>query len=503
MPTPSGTIEVAPLIQVPRSTFEAAEVSCGTTGGGGPAVRRQWARLRRAARATAAGAGSLVRSNLRQLSTFVVGVLVGVLLSTLAANGWPFVGEAEGDLGDDTLVVLSGADDSPRGEHERLIRTWNALHPDLPARIVPVSSNADNAHADMRTAAQSSEPDVDVFNLDVVWMAEFAENGWIRPLEDVDTTGFLAKPLDTCRYEGRLWGLPFNTDAGLLYYRAPQLIEHGIDPDRADLTATPPRSWDTIARLIDTAFVAERPAGDPLRAGYTAQFDDYEGLTVNAMEAIWAGEGEVVDDEGTVRLDSAAAGDALRQLGDAYRTPRDVLPGSGSFQESQSRDAFGARQVLFMRNWPLAYRQLTTPADERAGGATASTAPHDISVTRLPGPSALGGQNLAVASESRHPEAARQLVEFLTSEASQQILFQDGGFAATRQRIYEDPYIRQNYGYAALLLESVKNAKLRPVTPYYARFSAEFRRVVLNVLRTGDDVSANDVRKLQDALAGK
>jgi multiple sugar transport system substrate-binding protein len=157
-----------------------------------------------------------------------------------------------------------------------------------------------------------------------------------------------------------------------------------------------------------------------------------------------------------------------------------------------------------MRNWPLAYRQLTAPADETAEQVTGRAAANtDISVTRLPGPSALGGQNLAVASKSRHPEAAQRLVEFLTSEASQQILFQDGGFAATRQRIYEDPYIRRDYGYAATLLQSVKDAKLRPVTPYYGRFSATFRSIVLEALRTGNDVSANDVRRLQDSLEGK
>jgi multiple sugar transport system substrate-binding protein len=263
------------------------------------------------------------------------------------------------------------------------------------------------------------------------------------------------------------------------------------------------RSWNTIATLIDTAVSGPRAPGDPLRAGSTAQFDDYEGLTVNAMEAIWAAEGEVVDAEGTVRLDSEAARQALQDLGAAFRSPRDVLPGSGAFHEVESKDAFGRRSVLFMRNWPLAYRQLTVPDDESAGAGAAAAAPTDISVTRLPGPSALGGQNLAVASESRHPEAAQQLVEFLTSEASQQILFQDGGYAATRQRIYEDPYIRKNYGYANLLLEAVKGAKLRPVTPHYRDFSEEFRRIVLNVLRTGDDVSANDLRRLESALEGK
>ncbi len=459
------------------------------------------ARLWRAVRATARGTGRLVRSNVALLTTFVVGVLVGVLLSTLAANGWPFVREPEGDLQGDVLVLISGADDSPGGERERLIRTWNNLHPDMPAEIRAGSAVADEARSAMVDAAQSSARDADVYNLDVVEVAQFAESGWIRPLEDVDTTGFLEKPLATCRYEGELWALPFNTDAGLLYYRYRQLVALGIDEEVAHLATNPPREFGTVLQIIAKAFTAKRPADDRLEAGYTAQLGDYEGLTVNAMEAIWAAGGEVVDEGGTVRVDSEEAKSALRELGRAYRSARDVLPGTGSFQEAQSRDAFARGAVLFMRNWPLAYRQLTAPGDET--GASAAPALTDVSVTSLPGPSALGGQNLAVASESRHPEAAQQLVEFLTSEASQQILFQDGGYAATRQRIYEDPYIRRNYGYAKLLLAAVQDAELRPVTPHYATFSEKFHRIVKRVLRSGNDVTRNDVRELQDALDGK
>jgi multiple sugar transport system substrate-binding protein len=172
---------------------------------------------------------------------------------------------------------------------------------------------ADEQLSEMRARAQSVERDVDVFNLDVTWTAEFAENDWIRPLAGVDDTGFLDQPLETCRYRDKLWALPFNTDAGLLFYRPAHLKARGVDAERADVKARPPRSWDTLTRLIDTAFAGPLPAGDRLEAGYAAQFGDYEGLTVNAMEAIWAADGEVVDSDGNVRLDSEEASDALQQ----------------------------------------------------------------------------------------------------------------------------------------------------------------------------------------------
>jgi multiple sugar transport system substrate-binding protein len=463
-----------------------------------------WGRPGRVLTATLTRARDFAVGNWFVLLTFVVGVLVGVLLSTVAGNGWPLVGDDD-DIGGDTLIVLSGRDDSPNHQHRRLIETWNRLHPEAKAVIRELPANATLAQSRMETAAQSSAHDVDVYNLDVTAVAQFAESEWIVPLKDTDTQGFLEKPLDTCRYRGELWCLPFNTDAGLLYYRREQLVAHGVDADRANLKAHPPQSWDTLAKIIDTAFSESRKPGDPLVAGYTGQFDDYEGLTVNAMEAIWAEEGDVVDGDGEVRLKSDEAGRALRNLAEALKSSQETVPGSRGFQEPDSRDAFRDGRVLFMRNWPLAYRQLTTPDDESAPSGRRSPAPTDIEVTQLPGPSALGGQNLAVAAESPHRRQAQALVEFLTSETSQQILFQDGGFAATRQRIYEDPYITQNYGYATTLLEAVKDAKLRPVTPYYGAFSTAFRDIVTDVLDSGGtrDVSDHDVGRLQDALEGK
>ena len=473
----------------------------------GDGGRDWWSRAWRAGVATGTRARDAVVNHWFVLLTFVVGVLVGVLLSTVAANGWPLVGgDDDYDTGGDVLVVLSGEDNSPGDQHARLIRTWNRLHPEAKAEIRELSDNATLALSAMRGAAQSAAHDVDVYNLDVTSTAEFADNDWIVPIEGADTTGFLEKPLATCRYRGELWALPFSTDAGLLYYRGKQLRSHGIDAERANLKAHPPQSWDTLSRIVDTAFNGPRPAGDPLAAGYTGQFkNDYEGFTVNVMEAIWAEDGEIVDADGEVRLKSDAAGTALRSLGEALRSPREILPASSTFKETESKDAFGAGQVLFMRNWPLAYRQLTSPRSEAATGSAGAVPPAatDIDVTQLPGPSALGGQNLAVAAESRHQRQAQALVEFLTSETSQQILFQDGGFPATRQRVYEDPRIRQKYSYATTLLTAVKDARLRPVTPYYPRFSAVFREIADDVLTTGRDVSDHDVRRLQDALEGK
>jgi multiple sugar transport system substrate-binding protein len=431
------------------------------------------------------------------LIAFGTGTLTGILLTTLAVNGWPL--PSDDGLERDVMVVLSGKDDSVDGQRQRLIETWNALHPDKQAVIQVLPASADAQHSEMRRRAQSSEPDddVDVYNLDVTWTAEFAAAEFIRPLKKADESGFLEKPLDTCRYAGALWALPFNTDAGLLFFRADQLRQayDAAEWERNDPKKHPP-TWDGIRRQSD-AVLALRPRTNlQLEAGYTGQFADYEGLTVNAMEAVWEAGGEVVDDD-EVLLGSEDARRGIGALANGFKDSQLILPDARRQQELGSTDSFLDGRVLFMRNWPVAYRQL----NERNTDAGSTKPAFDV--TTLPGPSALGGQNLAVASKSEHPQAARELIEFLTDEASQQVLFQDGGLASTRLRTYKDPQVQKVHPYASTLLTAIRDAKLRPVTPHYWLFSQVFRQVVTEALNGDGQITDAQISRLQRALKGK
>ena len=149
---------------------------------------------------------------------FAAGVLAGAVLASgvvvyvvpkFNARGW--------ESGD--LVLLSGRDDSVGGQRQVLIQEWNQLHPDHRVRIDQVTSIADAQRSEMLARARGDGGAVDVLNLDVAWLPEFAEAKLIRRISDagVDRLAFLRGPLETCEYNGKLWGLPFNTDAALLY----------------------------------------------------------------------------------------------------------------------------------------------------------------------------------------------------------------------------------------------------------------------------------------------
>ncbi|HEY0638224.1 MAG TPA: extracellular solute-binding protein [Pseudonocardiaceae bacterium] len=403
----------------------------------------------------------------------VLGVIAGVVGTTVVHDD---TRRAEVGLPAGELVLMSGEDETDGGQHQVLIDQWNQLHPGNPARIVSLDSNATAARLDMVGAVQSHER-VDVLNLDIAAIAEFAHHGWIRPLDEsrLDTSGFLEKPLASGRYDNRLWALPFNTDAGLLFRRS-DLVE-------------PARSWAELESQVER-FFADQGRAPGVEAGYAGQLDEYEGLTVNVLEAVQDVADRPMVQDGRVAVtadDLARAVDRLRPAGpDGVPV---VLPDAIDFDEGGTTRAFLTGRVLTMRNWPIAYRELDNAVPRP-----------EFEVDPLPGGSVLGGQSLAVTAHSENPVAAQALIEFLTDSRSQQLLFQRGGFAPSRTVVYHDAEVRGLYPYAEALLEAVNSAQPRPVTHCYWGFSRELAAMASRALTDGTPLPDDAVDRLDAAL---
>ncbi|HZM81514.1 MAG TPA: extracellular solute-binding protein [Candidatus Limnocylindrales bacterium] len=428
------------------------------------------------------GGRSVWRRIVRSRSTFfILGILT--LLAVLNVNR--VLGSTDLEPGE--LVILSGVDASVGGQRQKLLDAWNAEHPANPARFQLASSKADDQHSAMVADAQTEVSTVDIYNLDVTWVAEFASAGFIRELGSVDTDGFLEQPLKAGYYGGDLYALPFNTDAGLLYYRTDIL-----PPEKLPSRLPPTESQ-----------VQEMLARDPsLKAGYATQLASYEGLTVNALEAIWAGGDDVVDDDGRVARDLPQVPTGLRLLAEGLNGKNPgLLPGSRDAQEGQTTNAFAAGEVALMRNWPVAYHQLKQMAPQTPGG-------FDIrgkyAVRALP-TSVLGGQNLAVSRHTKKPRAAEALIQFLTSATSEIQLYRDGGLAPTRTAAYQDPGARAVHSdaFTDTLREAVEHARQRPVTTHYQLFSSVFQGVVNKAIDNGGSLPPRASRDLANALDGK
>jgi len=407
-------------------------------------------------------------------------LIAAVVLSGYVASPSPADGAREGGRGPLTLAT-AGDLTNYLGP---LLDDWNRAHPGEKVTLVELPDSADETHAQMTTDLRGGDRSrFDVLNIDVAWTSEFAAAGWISPLprDRFRLDGFLPPVVETARYDGKLYAVPYVTNAGLLLYRKDILAKEGV---------APPRTWAELEKQART--IAPKYGLD----GYAGQFLPYEGLTVNAAEAVYSAGGTILGDEGErVTVDSAAAREGIGFLADGVRDgwiPKKAL----TYKEQESKQAFQDGRLLFLRNWPYAYVSASAPGSAVAGKVGAVPLPGPDG----PGTSVLGGSNLAVNALARHPDSAARLIAYLTSERVQRQVLTKGALPPVRADLYEDPELVREFPYLPTLRAGVRAAAPRPKSPRYDQVSLVVQAVVHDAM-TGRQTPEAAVRRLARELA--
>ncbi|MFF7870014.1 ABC transporter substrate-binding protein [Streptomyces qaidamensis] len=409
----------------------------------------------------------------------------GLLVLVVVLTGYVAAGAQAGEppQGRRGPLTLATAGDLT-GYLGPLLEGWNRTHPGEKVTLVELPDSADETQAQMVTDLRDGDRSrFDVLNIDVNWTPEFAAAGWIRPLprDRFPLRTFLQPVVDTATYDGQLYAVPYVTNAGLLLYRKDVLAEEGV---------APPRTWAELERYAKT--IAPKHGLD----GYAGQFLPYEGLTVNAAEAVYSAGGSILGDEGErVTVDSAAAREGIGFLARGVREgwiPREAL----TYKEEESKQAFQDGRLLFLRNWPYAYVGASAPGSKVAG---------KIGAVPLPGPdgpgtSVLGGSNLAVSAHARHPDSAARLIAYLTSLPVQRQVLTRGALPPVRADLYQDPALIRRFPYLPTLRTSVLAAEPRPKSPRYDQVSLVVQAVVHDAM-AGHQAPAAAVRRLARELA--
>jgi multiple sugar transport system substrate-binding protein len=374
-------------------------------------------------------------------------VAVVVLLAGCGGGGSSSGGGSdEGLTARGPITYVQGKDNT--NTIRPLLAKWNAAHPDEKATFKEQSDEADAQHDDLVQHFQAKDANYDVASVDVIWTAEFAAKGWLQPLKDsfaLDTSKLLPATVKTATYNKTLYVAPVTSDGGMLYYRK-------------DLVPTPPKTWD---EMISMCSIAEKNKMDC----YAGQFAKYEGLTVNAAEAINTDGGAIVGEDGkTPAVNSPEAAKGLSRLADAYKAgdiPRQAI----TYTEEEGRASFQAGKLLFLRQWPYVFSLATTDGSSKVKGKF-GVAPLPGESGR-PGASSLGGHNAAISAYSAHKATAFDFVKFLETEETQRWFVTQGSNAPALASLYDDPALVKKYPYLPVLKTSILNAVPRPVSPFY------------------------------------
>jgi len=332
--------------------------------------------------------------------------------------------------------------------------------------LLPEASNDQLAELVANLQAKSDE--YDVIDMDVIWTAEFASNGWIIPLPESkfpELSDFLKPAVDTAMYQGRLYAVPDYSNADLLYYRKDILAKAGVQP---------PKTWGQLQHLAET--VAPEYGID----GYAGTFAPYEGLTVNFAEAVQSAGGSILSPEGTkVTVDSAKALQGLEFLVNGFQQgwiPKVTL----TYEEESAQDAFEAGKFLFLDNWPDVYAALSAPtAQNKVYGKVGMVALPGIDGT---GSSSLGGANLAISAYSQHQRTALNFIKYMTDLANERQMLEQGAFPPVWTQLYTNKNLIRSYPYLPVLEQAINSAQPRPAITNYDQASLAISSAVYEAL---------------------
>jgi multiple sugar transport system substrate-binding protein len=319
--------------------------------------------------------------------------------------------------------------------------------------FVPLANSADASRELLvrRLAAKDSE--IDLINMDTIWTPEFAEAGWLRELTGAElkdaTDDVLPGPLQSVKWEGRVYAVPLNTNAQLLWYRK-------------DLVPTPPKTWDEMIAMAKSL-----PADVGLIQEQGAR---YEGYVVWFNNLVSSAGGKVVNPDGTPALDQTAVRAA--QIIKGVATSGRADPALSTNQEDQTRLAFEAGRGAFMLNWPYVYAAARAAAET---GSVQKKVFENMGWARWPAvdpdkPSrvSIGGANIGISNYGKHPDLATEAALCMTSRKWQDQEAIVEGLPPVMNASYDAPEVRKAYPFADLLREQLKDSVPRPETPAYA-----------------------------------
>jgi multiple sugar transport system substrate-binding protein len=362
------------------------------------------------------------------------------------------------------------------GAFGTVIDSFNKANPNANAKLLELPEDAGEQRRLQVQRLEAKSPECDVLGTDVIWTAEYAAQNWLLDVSDfISKNGdkFIPSTVDTTEYEGKNWAIPFNSNAGFIYYRNDEVNEA-------------PKDWETLYQ--------EAGKGN----GVVYQGFRYEGLTVNFLELLYSAGGSVISEDGKeATADSAEVKDVLTFMAEGIKNG-DAPKAVTTYKEEESRRAFESGNATFMRNWPYAY----------ALGKDSKIA-DKFDISTFPGykgnegAGVLGGYNLAISAYSKNPEGALAFAQYATEPEQQKLMATEASLPPTLTETYDDPAVKKAMPFAAELRDAIGQAQPRPVSPVYPQISEAIFNNVYDALQgkaSPDEAASKMNEEIQKAL---
>lgn len=362
----------------------------------------------------------------------------------------------------------------------------------ISTQVLPNSASDQRQQLLRRLAA--GDPGVDIMSLDPVFVAEFAEAGFLEPVpgdkQAVLTEDAVDPIIESAKWKDEMVAAPMWANTQVLWYRKSVAEAAGLD-------MSGPVTWDQV---IQAAASQNKTVG--------VQASRYEGYSVWINALIEGAGGQIVQNPGATGADvqlglETPAGRKAAEIIHSVAQTGVGGPALSSTDEPAALDLFANNASSgFLLNWPyvwaaLAERDLDWIDDVAWARYPQSVAGED---SRPP----LGGIELGVNVASDAKTNAWDAIECITSAEHQKLYMLGTGNPAARKAVYDEPEIREMFPMADLIRESLDNGAPRPITQYYGDISTALQRTWSPPESVDpDSTPAESTQLIQEVLKGE
>ncbi|MFJ9419259.1 MULTISPECIES: extracellular solute-binding protein [unclassified Streptomyces] len=322
-----------------------------------------------------------------------------------------------------TVTFWDTSNDAEKATYRKLAEGFQKEHPKVHVQYVNVPFG--DANAKFKNAAGGNSGAPDVMRTDVAWVADFANLGYLAPLDGtpaLDKTGdYLPQAVGSTKFKGKTYAAPQVIDTLGLFYNKKLLKQAGVGVPK------------TLAELADAAKKIKAKTG--ATALYLRGDDPYWFLPYLYGEG-----GNTIDARSkTVQIDNAAGVKAFRTIKDLVDSKAAITDATDG-QDNQLRALKDGKVAMAVDGpWDI----------EGARAGQAFKDKKNLGVAPVPAGSAAqgspqGGWDLSVYAGSKNLQASYAFVKYMSSAKVQQETTDRLSLLPTRKSVYEVPTVKQN-----------------------------------------------------------